>query len=508
MSARVRCQSPTLLRLAAMTLAAALLAPAAPQPGAADAATPVGRAAALARALDDPVLAGAQVGALVVELPSGRVRFARQPDTRFVPASTLKLLTAAAAFIRLGPEYAWLTPVLAGGPVVDGVVQGDLYVRGGGDPSLVAEQLYRLAATVRAAGVRRVEGAIVADETLFLPEPDPPGWALYDGPEAYHPAIAALSFNFNAVEVMVRPAPTPGLPPLVTLEPPGSYVHVVTRAETTPAGTPDTLVIGRAGLLPLDPTRGAATGGPEAPAAWLEVTGSIPADAALRRVTRRVDGPGAYFASALRDALRAAGIEVVGGSREGGTPPDAQPLAVHRSRPLASVLGDMSKFSNNFMAEMVLRTLGVEATGKPATSEAGLAVLREVLRLAGADPAHAFLVDGSGLSRLNLLTPRQLVAVLRTMDRRFDARAEFAAGFGLLGVDGTVHRRFADSPASRRVRAKTGSLNGVRSLAGYAEGPHGEPLAFVLFLNHLLVPVDRVAAAERRFVEVLTGATP
>ncbi len=306
----------------------------------------------------------------------------------------------------------------------------------------------------------------------------------------------------------MRPAPAPGLPPLVTLEPPGSYIHVVNDAETSPAGTPDTLAVGRAALSLPDPTGSAPAGGPEAPAAWLEVTGSIPADAAPHRVTRRVDGPGAYFASALRDALQAVGIEVAGGSREGATPPDAQPLAVHRSRPLASVLGDMSKFSNNFMAEMVLRTLGVEATSKPATSEAGLAVLRDVLREVGADPAQALFVDGSGLSRLNLLTPRQLVAVLRTMDRRFDARAEFAAGFGLLGVDGTVHRRYTGSPASRRVRAKTGSLSGVRSLTGYAEGPRGESLAFALFLNHILVPVDRVVGAERRFVEALTGAAP
>jgi D-alanyl-D-alanine carboxypeptidase/D-alanyl-D-alanine-endopeptidase (penicillin-binding protein 4) len=491
-------------------------------------------AAVLGKALDDPALAGAQVGALVVETLSGRVRFARNADTRFIPASTLKLLTAAAAFTRLGPEYAWLTPVLAGGPVVDGTVQGDLYVKGSGDPSFVAEQIFRLAATIRAAGVRRVDGAIVADSSLFTAEPEPPGWQLYDGPEAYHPPIGALSYNFNAVEVTVRPT-APGQPPLVLLDPPTSYVRVLNHAETVPTGTPDALVVGAAVAAPQEsavyagvqrPPREAdgsaasqrlaavdlpgapGVAGPALPLAVLEVRGQVPADGMPRRAARRVEGPALYFATALRDALRAVGLDVLGGVREGVTPPDAQTLLIHRSRALAPILTDMGKFSNNFMAEMVLRTLGVEATAGPAGSAAGTAVMRDVLRQLGADPAQAVIMDGSGLSRLNLLTPRHLAAVLRAMDRRFDARAEFAAGFGLLGVDGTVQRRYADSPASRKVRAKTGSLNGVRSLAGYAEGPRGEALAFVVFMNHVVTPIDRVVTAERRFVEALTGLTP
>jgi D-alanyl-D-alanine carboxypeptidase/D-alanyl-D-alanine-endopeptidase (penicillin-binding protein 4) len=455
-------------------------------------------APALARALADPALSGAQVGALVVDVRAGRVRFARQPDIRFIPASTQKLLTAAAAFVRLGPEYAWLTPVLAAGPVADGVVEGDLYVRGSGDPSFVAEQVYRLAASLRSAGVKRIEGRVVGDGSLFLEEPEPPGWALYNGPEAYRPAVGALSFSFNAVEVTVRPGGV-GAPPTVLVEPRTTYIEIANRALTGPPGVVETLTVGQA-APPAE-----ADAGPSR-RARLEVTGTLPADDAPRRFTRRVQGPALYFATALRDALGHVGIEVAGSAAEGPTPPDAQPVLVHRSRALGGVLADMGKFSNNFMAEMVLRTLGVEATGAPATSAEGLKVLREVLREAGADPSQAVLVDGSGLSRLNLVTPRQLVAILIAMERRFDARAEFAAGFGLLGVDGTVQRRYADSPASRRVRAKTGSLAGVRTLAGYAEGPRGEALAFVLFVNHLLVPVERVVGAERRFVEALTAA--
>ncbi|HEX7126931.1 MAG TPA: D-alanyl-D-alanine carboxypeptidase/D-alanyl-D-alanine-endopeptidase [Thermodesulfobacteriota bacterium] len=451
-------------------------------------------AAALDRALADPALKGAQVGALVVEVRSGRVRFARQPDTRFVPASTLKLVTAAAALLRLGPEYAWLTPILGDGALEDGVLAGDLYVRGSGDPSLVAEQVFRLAATVRAAGVTRVEGRVVADGSLFPPEGEPSGWALYDGPEAYRPIIGAASFNFNAVEVTVQPGAA-GSPPVVTLEPLTSYIRVDNRATTGPAGTPYALAVGAALSDPADPD-----------STVLLVSGTLPEDAPARRVVRRVEGPARYLATAVRDALVGVGVDVRGGIGEGPTPGSAVPLAVHRSRALGAVLADMGKFSNNFMAEMVLRTLGVEATGGPAGSAAGLAVLRDVLREAGADPAEAVLVDGSGLSRLNLLSPSDLVAVLLAMERRFDSRAEFAAGFGLLGVDGTVQRRYADSPAARRVRAKTGSLNGVRTLAGYAEGPRGELLAFVLFANNLLAPIDRVAAAERRFVEALTGS--
>ncbi len=450
-------------------------------------------AAALGKALDDPALEGAQVGALVVEVRSGDVRFARQADIRFIPASTLKLVTAAAALSRLGPEYAWLTPILGDGTFENGVLAGDLYVRGSGDPSLVAEQVFRLAATVRAAGVTRVDGRVVADGGLFLPEGDPRGWALYDGPEAYRPVVGAASFNFNAVEVTVRPG-LPGETPVVTLEPPTSYIRVDNRALTGPAGTADRLAVESAVLDPADPRT-----------AVLVVSGTLPEEAGARRFARRVEGPARYLATAVRDALVAVGVDVRGEADEGPTPSAAVPLAVHRSRALGAVLADMGKFSNNFMAEMVLRTLGVEATGSPAGGATGLAVLRDVLREAGADPSKAVLVDGSGLSRQNLLSPRHLVAVLRAMERRFDARAEFAAGFGLLGVDGTVQRRYVDSPASRRVRAKTGSLNGVRTLAGYAEGPRGETFAFVLFANHVLASVDRVAAAERRFVETLTG---
>jgi D-alanyl-D-alanine carboxypeptidase/D-alanyl-D-alanine-endopeptidase (penicillin-binding protein 4) len=471
-----------------LVLAACLLAGALAAAGSARAETPLARS--LERALDARALRDARVGALVVRLDDGSVLFERDADASFIPASNQKILTAIAALSTFGPTRTFPLDVYTTAPPdAAGRVAGDLVVRSAGDPSLTAEDFWRLAAQLRAAGLRSVKGDLVVDDTAFDAVRWQPNWGEISA-RAYHAPVGAFTVNYGAFAAEVAAGAVAGDPVRVSVDPPVDYLAVVNRAVTGPPRGRNTLVVSR-----------------RAAGAALEVTvsGRVPAGTPAKTYYRSVLDPTAYAAAVLRMQLAAVGIDVAGGVRRGAAPAQAEPLLRFEGNPLSEVVRLFLKFSNNTIAESLVKLLGAASTGRPGSWANGMPALREALQTAGLDVAGMTLVDGSGLSYDNRVTPRQLVAALRAASTSFRIGPEFVAGLPIAAADGTLEKRAGD--AASAVRAKTGLLTRVTSLSGFAELKDGTRVAFSVLVNGFRGPAERAMAAVDGFVAQLTLGT-
>lgn len=430
-------------------------------------------------ALTVPVRTRALVGAKVVSLTKGDTLWELNPGLCLVPASNQKLLTAAAALERLGPDFRFRTEVLAlGTQRTDGTLDGDLILRGGGDALLTASELESLAAAVDATGIRRVRGRLRADDTRYAREPLGEGWSWDDEPYAYAAQVSALSLDGNVVTVEVSPGERPGMPARVVVTPAAGYVTLRSRCRTSPAELDAMITVSR------ERGRNAVL-----------VTGEIPvgSEPVRRRVT--VETPALYAAAVFRRLLARRGIRVEGEAALLGTPQAARLVAYRDSPPLAEILARMNKASDNLVAETLLRELG-RTTTRPGSSAAGLAVVAEVARDLGLDPVALRVADGSGLSRLNLVSAENLCRLLVAMARHRHGDV-FAASLPVAGVDGTLRGRMVDTAAAGNARAKTGTLSHVSALSGYVTTANGERLAFALVTNNDPGPAMRPDGPKR-----------
>ena len=420
-------------------------------------------------------LRGARVGVEIVSLRDGRTLVEQNARTLLSPASTMKVLTAAAALDRLGPGWQYETRFLAAGPPVDGVVAGDLFVEGRCAPDLVVERFPELASGVLAAGVREIRGDLIADVSFFDGEERAPEWPNGGNPNPYAAPISALAANFSTVRITVTPAARPGADASVVLEPPNDAVPVSGRVKTTKGG--QAVYAGRV----LDRGREGGL------ANRIVVGGRIGAASGPWEKYIPIENPAAVAVSAVKRALENAGIVVRGTTRTGRAPAGATAVYVLRSKPLAEIVRDMNKHSQNFIAEMVQRTVGAEMFGTPATRAKGAQAVGAFLRTCGIDPAAVRLTDGSGLSRSNLLTADALVRVLVRMRQDPKVEAAFVDSLPIAAIDGTLHSRM-NGLAAGRVRAKTGHIDGVTALAGYVDDASEGPLAFAFLVNDVSHP--------------------
>jgi D-alanyl-D-alanine carboxypeptidase/D-alanyl-D-alanine-endopeptidase (penicillin-binding protein 4) len=425
-------------------------------------------AAALERAFAVRGFEGAAVSALVVDRASGAPLWARGADSALVPASTQKVLTAVAALDAFGPVHRFVTELRASRPIgTDGAV-GDLFVRGG-DPALTSEQWWRLAADLRALGLREVRGALVLDDSLFDEARWHPSWAPVTA-RAYHAPVSALSANFGAFRVRVAPGAAPGAKLEVALDPPVPYLRVVNEGRTGKRGSRSTLAVERTLLAGEERVR---------------VSGSVPVGSPPDDVWRSVADPLGYAGAVLRMQLEANGVRVAGGTNRGAAAPGASLLLEFEGLPLQQIAQLFLKYSNNFIAECLVKWLALgpapPAAAPPAGWAAGTRALEARLAALGVPLAGATLVDGSGLSRANRVSARVLVEALRRGEAAFAGGPELLAALPIAALDGTLERRAA--AARGRVRAKTGSLDGVTSLAGFARTERGRDLVFAVIVN-------------------------
>ena len=417
--------------------------------------------------LTSSCLEPSKTGVQVIALKDGSEVFAQNPDAALKPASNQKLFTSAAALALLKPDYVFPTVFYSTKVVRDGVLDADLYIKGFGAPDLVGEFWWLMVQELSRQGLREIRGDLIADDTYFDSEERPKVWPETVPDDSWVSApVGALSFNYDVVTVRVRPGPTPGSRPSVELIPLGSYFKVNNRAVT------------RAGNSRLAVGRGYRQG-----VNTIEVSGSIRLGGTPIEVTKGVEDPALYALSGFKELAARQGIIIRGSMRKAAAPPEALELFRFESKPLATIIRDMNKHSNNFIAETLLKTLGAEFVGAPGTTQKGLEVLREFLSRIGVPGNEIELADGSGLSHQNRTTARALVQTLRAMHDDFELWPEFLASLPIAGVDGTLQRRFRAEDLLRKVRAKTGKIAGVTSLSGYAVNEAGETFAFSIVLN-------------------------
>jgi serine-type D-Ala-D-Ala carboxypeptidase/endopeptidase (penicillin-binding protein 4) len=448
---------------------------------------------------EDNLFRDATVALQVVDTRTGEEVYGWHQDDSLVPASTMKVITAATALKELGPSYRWTTEVLTDGKIGDdGVLRGNLYVKGSGDPEMVVETLWKLAYDLKLEGVNEVQGDIVFDDSAMTSERGIPGWKkkvdLEDGP-AYNPSLGALSLNFNTVAVVVAPSETVGGDARVQLETPApGILSVESELTTTAKGGRRHILLERA----IDGRK-----------MTLKLGGSIPQGTRAQKYYRSVADPTAYFQGAMANMLTKHGVKVRGKWREDVTPEKTKLLVRHRSSALANVLASTNKHSNNFMAEQVLKTLGMEIEGEGST-EAGIRVVDRYLQGLGIAPEEYTLVNGSGLARGIRIRPSHLTAVLVDMEHDDQVGAEFRSSLAIGGRDGTLWARFREDDQVGRLRGKTGTINGVHCLTGYIDSEGGDRFAFAFLVNDLPYSIARARQAHDRFADVLfdLGAEP
>ncbi len=406
---------------------------------------------------------GEQVTLSVVDTTTTTTLFEHRAEVALNPASNMKLVTAAAALARLGPEFRIRT-------ALHGRVDGDevrtLSLRGFGDPSLTQADLVELARDLADHGVRRV-GEIVVDASYFDAQLLPPAFDQQPGEVApFRASTGAISVDANAYVLRVLPGATVGAPARIRLDGAG-YFALESSVLTSDGGAPSIVAIQREQEARMQ----------------LVLRGSIPAGVTGVSYRRRVENPLLWAGHLMRDALAAAGIRSGDVVRVGATPSDSALLAQHTSRPLAELLSAMGKQSDNFVAEMIFRVLGAERQ-RPGRVSDSIAVVREVLSDAGIDPARVEIVNGSGLFVGNRISSRDLARLLVWIHRDPGLRAEYLSHLAIAGVDGTLAGRLRDLPRPRIVRAKTGTLNDAIALSGYVLGPRSEDtIAFSVIVN-------------------------
>ncbi len=409
----------------------------------------------------------AKTGVQVVALKDGTEIFSRNPDLPLKPASNQKLFTSAAALALLKPDYVFPTVFYSTQPIRRGVLDSDLYIKGYGAPDLVGEFFWLMVQELYRQGLREVRGDLVVDTTYFDPEERPGVWPRTVPDDSWVSApVGALSFNYDVVTVRVRPGPAVGTRPLVELIPLGGYFKVNNRASTTSGR--GRLVVGR---------------GFQQGVNTINISGSIRVGSAPVEVNKGVEEPGLYALAAFQELSARQGIVIRGKVRQAPIPSDAIELFRFESKPLSTIVRDMNKHSNNFIAETILKTLGAQFIGTPGTTAKGLEVLREFLSGIGVPSDGMTLADGSGLSHDNRVTARALVQTLRAMNEDFELWPEFLASLPIAGVDGTLQRRFRKEDLLRKVRAKTGKISGVTTLSGYAVNESNETFAFAILMN-------------------------
>jgi len=418
---------------------------------------------ALDRVLASKSLRGARVVALA-EGADGRQLYAREPDRALIPASNAKVLTTLASMATFGPTHRFETLILADAPLdAEGAVQ-TLVLRGGGDPAVNSEDWWQIADQLHRKGLRRVRGDLVLDDSLFDRERWHPSWGR-TGARAYHAPVGALSANYGAFSVMLRPASKVGQPIQVDVVPPVAHLAVVNRAKTEGARARTRLSVDRR-----------AGGETEV----VLVSGAAGAGASPVSLYRSVLDPTRYAGSVLRWQLEEQGIQIDGKVRIGEEPEAAEVLLSHKGRTLAEIVRLCMKYSNNQIAEALLKQLAVHS-GERGSWVLGSAELRRVVGELGVDPEGFSLVDGSGLSYQNKATPRALVQALRAGEASFDFGPEWVASMPLANLDGTLEDRA--SGAAGAVRAKTGTLTRVTALSGYVRLANGERARFSILVN-------------------------
>jgi D-alanyl-D-alanine carboxypeptidase/D-alanyl-D-alanine-endopeptidase (penicillin-binding protein 4) len=446
-------------RLPIIVLAALLATPAAAEP-----LPPAIRAALTRQSVPE-----ASVSIVVREVAGGAPLLELNPGISRAPASTMKLLPTWAALDLLGPAYAWKTRAYADAPVVKGVLKGNLYLQGGGDPLLTIERWWRFVNDLRQSGLRAIEGDIVIDQSRFTTPNERP--EDFDGKfwRTYNVLPDALLVNWQSSDFTIRPADDgQGVDLGIQPFPEGLVVENKVRLASGRCVGQNRQV-----SYQIEPAR------PER----VVVTGRLSANCGPQTQRLAIMEPAQYAWGTFVTLWRQLGGEFRGGMLRAPTPPGARLLLTHESEPLSEIVRVTNKYSSNMMARSLVLAIAAEMNGTPATAAAGEETIVGWLKTRGLEFPELVIGNGSGLSREARISADSMARLL-VGAREGRYAPEFLTSLSLGGLDGTLQKRFQHVDDPSRIRMKTGSLRDVSSIAGYVTGRSGKTYAVVVFVNH------------------------
>ncbi len=432
---------------------------------------------------NDPNFSNANWGVLIQSLETGEYFYKRNEDKLFRPASNMKLFTTAAGLILLGSEYKFSTSLFMNGIMDGSILKGNLIIQGGGDPAISGRffngDIYKVfndwADSLLAIGIDEIEGNIIGDDNLFDDVGLGSGWSWDYETYWFSAPSGAISFNDNCVDILVS-VDTITNRPKINIYPDTKYITLVNDVSVVSKDT--------AALIDVHRERGTNI---------INVFGTIRNGKDSIKTYATVNNPTQYAMVVLKEVLERKGIKVKGYAVDIDDVEEVidfskmDQLFVHYSPPLKDIIKVINKNSQNFFAEQLLKTIGLEEEGY-GTIENGVKAVSDLLNEMGINSESLVMVDGSGLSQLNLVSPRHLVSLLSYMFKS-NYFIPFYNSLPIAGIDGTLGTRMKGTRAENQVRAKTGYLAFGRSLSGYAYTGDNEPIAFSIISNNFTVPV-------------------
>ncbi|MEW6508361.1 MAG: D-alanyl-D-alanine carboxypeptidase/D-alanyl-D-alanine-endopeptidase [Bacteroidota bacterium] len=430
---------------------------------------------------NDPNFNNAVWGVLVKSLKTGEIIYKRNSDKLFNPASNIKLFTSASALKLLGPNYVYQTNILANGIIKSGKLEGDLIIQGFADPA-ISNRFFKgntsvifesWADSLLSKGITVVTGNIYGDDAAFDNNNFGKGWILDNDSNWFLAPSGALCFNDNKAMIKIKPTEV-GLPAEIELIPNTKFISLVKKVITVDNNIHQNISINR--------VSGSNT---------INIIGAIQKNSKPIIEYTSVLNPTLYFLSVLKETLEKKGISIKGKissitfADKIIIAENLSHLFTHESVPLHMIIKELNKNSNNFYAEQLLKTIGYE-TYNYGSTENGVQAAKMYLNSMGIDPFSFVMVDGSGLSRLNLVSPRQIVNLLTFMysSEEFEI---FYDSLPIGGMDGTLANRMKKNTAEGKVRAKPGFNENISTLSGYLNTISGETLVFSIIVNNFLV---------------------
>ncbi|GIW22401.1 MAG: hypothetical protein KatS3mg068_1408 [Candidatus Sericytochromatia bacterium] len=407
----------------------------------------------------------------IISLKTGDSIFDYNKERLLAPASNMKILTSSAALKLLKPEHRFRTVIYSDSYIKNGIINGNIYIKGYGDPDLTYERLAKTVRKLKNYGLKEVQGDLIADESFFDSQDVGKGWKIANyGNSVYSARISALSINRNTIEVWVRSGEKNGDKGIITLEPENDFFIVENKLIT--GGSYPNLIITR------DMTKEGRN--------KIIVKGSIPLGNHSEINKMNLENPCLYTGYVFAKLLQKEGIKINGKIRKSITPQNVIQLIETQSRPLSNIIYDFNKNSVNIIGEILLKYLGAVFRGKPGTIEKGADVLKKdfLENIVKVDTKGIVIADGSGLSPMNRISANHLVQVLKYMYSDISVQPDLLASLPLSGADGTLERRTKNTLGERKFRAKTGFINNVSALSGYVFSKDGTPFAFSLLFNN------------------------
>ena len=436
---------------------------------------------------NEPAFSNAYWGVVVQSLKNGEYLYSRNSHKNFIPASNMKLFTTAAALVKLGPEFRYCTKFYADSTIDEnGILTGDLIIVGSGDPTItgryyngeITRPMEFWVDSLQARNISTIAGNIIGDDNYFEEEIMGEGWAWDYQSDWYAAQISALSFNDNCINIYFAAGDSIGDLAKYQLMPETDYAQIVNKVLTFGNGSGKEITFKR--------KRGTNL---------VEIDGTLAIDSTPRRDWFSIENPTLFATTIFKQSLEKRGILILGSAYdiddlEEYTYPKNETNLIFRyfSPPLWEVIESINKISQNLYAELLLRTLGAHSRGK-GSAQSGIEVVKEFLEDIGINTAQFLMYDGSGLSRLNMITPTHVVKLLRFM-RKHAYGDYFCQSLPIAGVDGTIKNRMRQTAAEGNVKAKTGYVGHVRALSGYVSTADNEELAFSIIANNYSVPTS------------------